>query len=607
MAKKVYIDFELKYKEAVKNLDEMQSEYSKLEKQVDKTSDSQEKLGGILDSTTGGAITKFKGLKGTLGTVIKSFKSLKVAVMATGIGLLVVAVGALATMFTNSEKGQNRFTKLMSGIGVVVGNVTDIVAGLGEVMFNVFTGRFGEAKKSYDELREKMKNFGKETREEIKKSNELSDQRAKADKLERQLLIDRAEATRKFNELREKAADKENVSVDERIRLLKEAGAIEEAITIKEIEAARIRFETKKQENLMSGSTKDDLDEQAQLQARLIELEASRLKKQKTLTAEITTNLREAESERKAIVAKKVADEKEAERLEKEGIKKMSDLKKQIRDAEAVSKEEKRALELIKIEEHFQNLLLQAEEQNLVTDELDAARRQALVSKQAEYDAEDDAKAKAKADKKTAEREKGLAEEERIEASKRAIKEKTFNNAVHLAGAESRLGRTMLLAKQILIAKEAIMNFKADVVKATAAMGNVSLTAAEASVQTTSSIAKAANVAPPPFNLPFIATALATALSVMSAVKAAKGKTKQVASTLGGGRGIDVSVPSPSISTQNEIESIIPQFNTVGASGTNQLASVLGGQPPIQAFVVSNDVTTAQELDRNIITGASLG
>ena len=44
MAKKVYIDFELRYKEAVANLDEMQKEYSKLEKQVDKTTESQEEL-----------------------------------------------------------------------------------------------------------------------------------------------------------------------------------------------------------------------------------------------------------------------------------------------------------------------------------------------------------------------------------------------------------------------------------------------------------------------------------------------------------------------------------------------------------------------------------
>ena len=51
--------------------------------------------------------------------------------------------------------------------------------------------------------------------------------------MERDLIIERAEATRKFNELREKAADKENVFIEDRIAALKEAGRIEDEITKK--------------------------------------------------------------------------------------------------------------------------------------------------------------------------------------------------------------------------------------------------------------------------------------------------------------------------------------------------------------------------------------
>jgi len=558
MAKKVYIDFELKYKEAVKNLDEMQKEYSKLEKQVDKTSDSQKELGNILDTTTGGAVTKFKSLKSTLGTVVKGFKSLRVAILATGIGALVLAVGSLATMFTNSEEGQNKFRKILTQIGVVAGNVTDILSDLGKVVFNVFTGNFKAAGEALNDVTDGIKNFGEETRKELAVAGELADKRAEADIRERKLLLERAEADRKVAELREKAADKENVSVEERIKAIKEAGRIAEEITKKEIAAARLRFEAKRDENALSESTKEDLDEQAQLQARLIELETARLLKQKALTAEITTALREEQAERNAIESERKAKEKEfaEDTMFLPGVGFVS-------------------------RETFNTLKAKQDEQR---------------------------KAKAEADKKDIEDRKNLLEKEKqIELAKRQMREQTFNNAVQLAGAESRLGRTILLAKQVLLAKEAIMNFKSQVIKATAAMGNVSLTAAEAGVQTTASIAKAANVAPPPFNLPFIATALSTAISVMSAVKAAKGKTKQVASTIGGAGGIDVNVPSPSISTPAEVESMIPQFDTVGASGTNQLASALGGQSPLRAFVVSGDVSTAQEMDRNIVTSASLG
>jgi len=47
-----------------------------------------------------------------------------------------------------------------------------------------------------------------------------------------------------------------------------------------------------------------------------------------------------------------------------------------------------------------------------------------------------------------------------------------------------------------------------------------------------------------------------------------------------------------------------PQFNVVGDSGVNQLAQLQ--QQPTQAFVVSGEVTTAQALDRNRVQNATL-
>ena len=52
------------------------------------------------------------------------------------------------------------------------------------------------------------------------------------------------------------------------------------------------------------------------------------------------------------------------------------------------------------------------------------------------------------------------------------------------------------------------------------------------------------------------------------------------------------------------IPSITPSFNVVGNSGVNQLAQLQ--QQPVQAFVVSGSVTTAQSLDRNRIENATL-
>jgi len=52
-----------------------------------------------------------------------------------------------------------------------------------------------------------------------------------------------------------------------------------------------------------------------------------------------------------------------------------------------------------------------------------------------------------------------------------------------------------------------------------------------------------------------------------------------------------------------------PAFNVVGQGGTNQLAQVIGDQTqqPVQAYVVANDVTSAQSLQRNIQSEAGIG
>ena len=554
MGKKVVIDFELKYKEAVKNLDEMQKEYSKLEKEVKKTSDTQQELGGILDKTTGGAVTKFKNLKGTLGTVIKSFKSLKVAIMATGIGLLVVAVGSLTAMFSRSEEGQNRFAKVLTKLGVIAGNIMDIFSDLGSVLFNVFTGNFKAAGEAINDVKEGIMNFGEETKKELKIAGELADKRAKADKLERKLLVERAEATRKFNELREKAADKENVSIEDRIAALKEAGRIEDEITKKEIEAARLRFEAKKAENALGKSTKADKDEEAQLQARLIELEASRLKKQKTLTAEITTNLREAKAERKAEQAEKDAQAKADENRELQrldAIQKIRDeFQKQIEDRDAQKESEK--LELAKSRKLAE------------LEELDATEAQKadiilfyddLISKAKDKDAEDEKK-----------------RDKILERQKIATVANTMGAIANLLGKNSKAGKALAIGQALI---------------------NTYLGITE--------VLSTKSTLPEPFatisRIGNIATVLATG---MQSVKSIQSTNPQSPS---GGASISPRGGGGEASPQ------APAFNVVGASVTNQLAEAIGEQTqqPVQAFVVSNDVSTAQELDRNIIQGASIG
>ena len=549
------------------------------------------------DAATGGAISKFKGLIGTIKNVSKSFVTLKGAIVATGLGALVLVIGSIVQAFRSSEEGQNKFAKIMGIIGSVVGNLTDklsdlgeriidnplelifmplrgilkrlkallmLVPNLGKALNEVFKGNFKEAGTiatdaflaigtGVENTTEKIKEFGKEVIQDGKNAAKVADARAKADKASRQLTIERAEADRKRAELLEKAVDKENFNTQQRIEFLKQAGALEEQITNKEIEAAKLRADAKVLENSLSKSTKEDLEEEANLKAEVIRLETARLTKQKEVTSQTIALLAEDKAARDAIDAQKKADQDAKDAADLEAAKTLADLKKQIRDAEAVSEDERRALEIQKVQEHYDNLIALAEQNGLDTTNLKAAR-----------------------DKKLDELNKDATEKE-------------------LEWADITTEQKLDMAGGALNDMATIMGKESAAGKAAAA--------AAATISTFSSATKAYDSMAA---IPVVGPALG-AVAAGAAVVAGMANVKKILSTktpAGGGGS-----PSLGVTASATPASQPPDFNIVGANSQNQLAETIAGtqNKPVKAYVVSNEVSSAQALDRNIVESASLG
>jgi chromosome segregation ATPase len=583
MAKTITVDLELKYKEAVKDLDEFQKEYEKLQKEVQKgnkkTADTTKELGAAADKATGGMISSFKGVVGSIGGVVKSLGTLQGALIATGIGAFVLVVTSLISAFKSSEEGQDKFAKLMGRIGVVVGNVKDIVAEFGEGLLDLggalkkffagdFKGAFDEGQKAFKGFTDSVKNFGQETRAELKVADDIAAKIAKANKAQRELVVERAKADREVAALREKAADKENVSVEDRIRLLKEAGAIEESITNREIQVAKLRFDAKVQQNSLSKSTKEDLDEEARLQSEVIALETNRLKLQKALTAEITASRREAAAEAKADANQKAADEKAA-------LEKANADKKAIEDAEMKRKADIKAIddELKKRE--------QDEAANTELKKIELERQRALerldILKASE---EERANVVAFYDNKIQTQKQKDAETEMqndklLQQQKLAITANTFGALAGILGENSKAGKAAAIAQATI---------------------NTYLGLTETLANKTT--------IPEPFGT--IQKIASAATIVSSGFKAVKQITSTQLPQISGGRGASSSGGAGGVSAASVPTP--PAFNVVGTSGSNQLADAIAGQnqKPMKAYVVASDVSTAQSLERNIVKGASL-
>ncbi len=168
-----------------------------------------------------------------------------------------------------------------------------------------------------------------------------------------------------------------------------------------------------------------------------------------------------------------------------------------------------------------------------------------------------------------------------------------FETAANLVGAETGLGRALLVAKQLMAAKELVIEVGRTITFSTQAAARSAVAVAEGTAQT----AKIGF----PQNIPMLIGYAAQAVGIIGAIKSATKKAKA-----------PIKTPSPSAITSTVTSAAQtpqePSFNIVGSSETNQLAEAIGSQSqqPVRAYVVSNDVTTAQSLDRNIVESASL-
>tara|TARA_R110001632_G_scaffold70241_3_gene163719 strand:+ start:1354 stop:3303 length:1950 start_codon:yes stop_codon:yes gene_type:complete len=447
----------------------LDTQIKKTEASMKKASSSTKSLGADLsgvDSLTGGLGAKFGKFRGTIGSVIKSFKSLKFAIAATGIGALALAIAAVGKAFTASEEGQNKFAKIMSVIGALTGNLLDLLADLGDKIISVFenpkqaaidlgdaikenlTNRvegmlellpalgkaiklamnleFSEAGKvaadavgkvtlgvdsitdSIGNAIDKTKEFVQEQITEGKAAAKVADMRAKAEKLERALLVEKSISQSKVAQLRLKARQEEQFSAAERKEALLEAQDLENGLLDKETKALELRKNAQILENTFSRTDKENLDKEAKARAAVNNQIAKRANVARQLQRELNTVDAQVQTEKAAIDA-----------AEKLAAKEKEDALEAIRIAGVVSKEEKRAEEIQKETQKYVDLLSLAaihitDKDELAATELElkAAQNERLKELQAKFLKEDkDAKDKAaKEDEDRTQKQKDIEE-----------------------------------------------------------------------------------------------------------------------------------------------------------------------------------------------------
>ena len=549
-------------------------------------------LTSALDRATGGLFSKFGNGVKSIKAATKGMNLFKFALASTGIGLIVVALGSLIAVFKSTEEGNDKLTKGLNVVKSVINNLVDLAASFGAGLLNLggvikkifardFKGAIEDAGKAFDEFGEKAGGFTEEIKKDAEETARIADEIARANRIDRDLMVQREEANVRINDLRIKGYDIEKFTVEERIAFLQKALEVENEITDKEIEAAKIRRDAKIAELDLAGSVKEEKDEAAKLTAAVLKLESKKLSRQREVISSLNalrrTDYMEREKERKKEFDAFKKDLEDKMALERGQMDSLFDIRKLFADKN------------LKAANLSEQVRLNMEREVALTElndlqVADGLKGMARLEINTFFDGE----------QTKLNENKGIEEEDLVK-QKIKLQHDFLDAAIQVAGAETKVGRALFIVKQGLIIKEQLQAAKATLVK-------IGLLSAEAGVHLAKGGAATAAKGFPqniPLLLAFGIQAAGIIMSVKSAVNAAKGAASKMGASGGGGSSPSLSLPT----------SAAPSFNIVGSSAENQLAESLSSQnkQPIKAFVTASDVTSAQELDRNIIENAAIG
>lgn len=617
MAEQITIKINGDTSQAEKSIEKLTKSQKDLTKATQESNDVSKAGMSQVDSLTGGAITKFNKFKTSLKGVTGGFNTLKGAIIATGLGALLIVVTSLIQAFKSSEEGQNKWAKAMGVVGSVVSNFTDLLADLGEKLIWVFEnpkqaindfaklikdniitrfegltelipklgeainllfkGEFTQAGKvaadavgkvtlgvesvtdSFNDAVESVKKFGKEIAADANAAAIIADKRAKADKLQRELLVEEAKSRSKIEELKLKAEQRDKYTAEQRAEFLKEALDGEDALASKKEEVAKLRYDAIALENTLSKSTKEAKEAEAQAEADLINISTERAKRKKELTT------------------KQIAFTKEAIEDEKKAQLELNEFYKEQDELLAVSEEEKRQLAIEKEQTKYDEAIARATELGQATEELERAKEERIKQMKDEFAQKDKEREDAKLKVAKEKADKELEIEQLKEQAKGSIASQGLALAGKLAGEGTKLGKALGIAQTLYSTYEGVQSAFTTAQKSPYAILNPAY--------------------------PFIQAGIAGAFGLANLTKLKSTPTSLSSASSGSGA-------SPSVSGSAVASAVnsTPQINIVGQQTSNAILDGINKNTasPTKAYVVSSEVTTAQSLERNRIKSASL-
>jgi hypothetical protein len=216
-----------------------------------------------------------------------SMKFLRVALISTGIGAIVVALGSLVAYFQKSGEGADKFAKILAQVKSVINNVIDRLAIFGKGVYEIATGKF---RQGWETMKGAFKGIGDEIKEDWKAAGDLADRLDALEDREIALITSLEERRAKAAELR-LLAKEETEDQKKKLDYLNQAASLYKSVYADQVSVERERLAIMKEQ--LAISAKDPTDEQrkevAEQEAKIASLMREQAEQLKALNRERRT------------------------------------------------------------------------------------------------------------------------------------------------------------------------------------------------------------------------------------------------------------------------------------------------------------------------------
>ena len=243
------------------------------------------KIGSYLSAFQGGLLKVTQGFgsaTSAAGGLTKAMGVLKTALVASGIGVLIAALGSVYSYFTRTQEGSDQLAVSMSRLKQVWRSLGDTASAVGQA---IMEKAFGVKSEMQANMEAWLKIKDAFSSERFDNSEEYEKKRIEYEQLQIQYTKELSNLQIQLAEKRREAEDKTKYSAKERLDILEEVLKLEDSIIERRKKLAQEELELKRMENDMSNSTRKDLLAEAELEAKVNQIEAERAMFQKEQVA----------------------------------------------------------------------------------------------------------------------------------------------------------------------------------------------------------------------------------------------------------------------------------------------------------------------------------